>query len=88
MTNLERLQERLQTLQPSHLDIEDDSHRHAGHAGAQSGGHFTVKIVSAQFAGKTTIQRHRLVYEAVGDLMNNGVHALSIVAAQTPDEAT
>lgn len=71
--------------QPTQLDIIDDSHQHAGHAGARSGGHFTVHIVSPEFAGKTLIQRHRMVYEALSTLMSSEIHALSI-QAKTPDE--
>lgn len=70
---------------PTHLEITDQSHAHEGHAGAQQGGHFTVHIVCAQFMGQTLLQRHRMVYAALGDLMNQAVHALSI-HAQTPEE--
>jgi BolA protein len=70
---------------PMHLEITDQSHAHKGHAGAQRGGHFTVHIVCPQFTGQTLLQRHRMVYAAVGDLMNQTIHALSI-RAQTPDE--
>jgi BolA family transcriptional regulator, general stress-responsive regulator len=70
---------------PTHLDIIDDSHQHAGHAGARSGGHFTVRIVSEAFAGKTLVQRHRMVYQALLELMSSDIHALSI-HAKTPDE--
>lgn len=76
---------RLETLAPLHLDIVDDSHRHAGHAGAKDGGHYQVSIVSAAFSGKATMARHRLVYEAVGDLMKGRIHAL-VINAQAPDE--
>lgn len=79
------LTERLAALQPLRLDIVDDSHRHAGHAGAKEGGHYQVAIVSAAFAGKTTMARHRLVYEAVGDLMRGRIHAL-VINARAPDE--
>jgi BolA family transcriptional regulator, general stress-responsive regulator len=72
--------------QPQHLEIIDDSHQHAGHAGARSGGgHFTVHLVSAAFAGKSLVQRHRMVYEALSALMSSDIHALSI-HAKTPDE--
>lgn len=82
------LEERLRaTLAPEQLEIVDDSAAHAGHAGAREGGHFTVRIVSTAFAGKTLIQRHRLVHAAVADLMRRDIHALSINKAQTPDEA-
>lgn len=74
-------------LAPVELQILDDSARHAGHEGAKSGGgHFNVRIVSEAFEGKSPIERHRLVYDAVGDAMNRDVHALSI-RAYTPDEA-
>ncbi|MGH8079237.1 MAG: BolA family protein [Lysobacter sp.] len=75
-------------LAPSALEIEDESHRHAGHAGAEDGrGHFRVAVVSAKFAGLNPIARHRAVYAAVGELMNTDIHALAI-SAKTPDEAT
>lgn len=78
---LERLTKRLQVLEPDRLDVVDDSGRHAGHAGAADGrGHFSVLIVSNRFAGVGTLRRHRLVYEAVGDLMTTDIHALSIHA--------
>ncbi len=80
-TRLERLTERLQALEPEHLDVADDSHRHAGHAGAADGrGHFTVLLVSKRFTGLDTLRRHRLVYEVVGDMMTTDIHALSIQA--------
>lgn len=71
----------MNALQPSHLEITDQSHLHAGHAGAKEGkGHFAVEITSAAFAGKSLIHRHRLVYDALGDLMQTDIHALSIKA--------
>lgn len=79
------LAERLAVLQPLALEIEDESHRHAGHAGAGKGGHFKLTIVAAAFAGKNTMARHRLVYEAAGDLMRGPVHAL-VIRALAPDE--
>lgn len=85
MSTIDLLRERLARLDPERLEIRDDSARHAGHAGAREGGHFAVAIVSPRFAGLSIIERHRLVYDAVGDLMRNGIHALSIVA-KTPDE--
>jgi BolA protein len=77
-----RLEARLRSaLQPQALEIIDDSHRHAGHAGAADGrGHFTVLIVAERFAGVPVVRRHRLVYEAVGDMMTSDIHALSIQA--------
>ena len=81
-----RLRERLSTLQPLSLEIEDESHLHAGHAGARGGGgHYRLHIVAAAFAGKNTVARHRLIYDAAGDLMRGAVHALSI-RALTPEE--
>lgn len=86
MTNTtERLQQALSTLCPDHLSIQDDSALHAGHAGNQGGGHYTVTIVSALFKGLTLIKRHRLVHETVAELMQNDIHALSI-NAKTPEE--
>jgi len=79
------LAQRLEVLEPLYLDIVDDSHRHAGHAGAREGGHFQVSIVSAAFAGQGTMARHRLVYEAVGDLMRGRIHAL-VIHARAPGE--
>lgn len=75
-------------LAPSHLAIEDDSHRHVGHAGAASGGgHFNVTVVSAAFAGKSLIERHRMVYAALGDAMEREIHALSITARASDEPA-
>jgi BolA protein len=77
----ERLRQRLEVLEPDSVEVIDDSRRHAGHAGAADGrGHFTVLIVSKRFAGLPTLPRHRLVYDAVGDLMTTDIHALSIHA--------
>lgn len=74
-------------LTPLSLEIQDDSAKHAGHVGARDGGgHFNVHIVSAAFAGKSPIERHRLVYGALGDAMQREIHALSI-QAKSPDEA-
>lgn len=72
---------------PDMLEIADDSHRHAGHAGARDGrGHFTVEIASAAFAGLPPLARHRAVYAALGDMMQTDIHALAIVA-RAPGEA-
>ncbi len=75
-------------LAPQRLEIVDDSAKHAGHAGAREsgGGHYNVTIVSAAFAGKNLIERHRLVYGALGELMHKDIHALSLQAL-SPDEA-
>jgi len=81
-SRIDRMTERLKTgLEPERLEIVDDSHRHAGHAGAADGrGHFTVLVVSKRFAGLNTLKRHRLVYDIVGDMMTTDIHALSIQA--------
>ena len=73
-------------LAPDALDVHDESHRHAGHAGARDGrGHFRVRIVSAAFDGQNAIARHRAVYAALGELMQTDIHALAI-DARTPEE--
>ena len=74
-------------LAPITLEVIDDSHRHAGHAGARGGqGHFTVEVVSPLFAGKPPLARHRLVYAALGEMMHADIHAL-VIRARAPDEA-
>lgn len=83
---LARIRAALETLAPQQLELIDESHKHAGHEGARDGrGHFRVRIVSGQFAGRAPLARHRLVYAAVGDLMNTDIHALAI-EARAPDE--
>jgi BolA family transcriptional regulator, general stress-responsive regulator len=72
-------------LQPFSIIVEDDSALHAGHAGAREGGHFTVRITSPVFAGLTRVARHRLVYDALGPLASQRVHALAI-EARAPGE--
>jgi len=74
-------------LEPSVLVLVDDSHKHRGHAGAADGrSHFSVRVVSAAFAGLRPIARHRLIYEALGTLMATDIHALAI-EAHAPGEA-
>lgn len=74
------------SFKPEALELIDESHKHAGHAGARSGkGHFDVMIVASDFSGKNLLQRHRMIYEALGDLMQTDIHALSI-SAHSPDE--
>lgn len=81
MSTIELIQQRLATLAPEALEIGDDSAKHAGHEGARSGGgHYNLTIVSPQFNGMLTIARHRLIYNALGDLMHSRIHALSIKA--------
>lgn len=72
-------------LQPLDLQVQDDSHLHAGHAGAREGRHFTVRLTCEVFAGQSRVARHRLVYSALSPLIPMGIHALAIVA-RAPDE--
>jgi BolA protein len=82
----ERLQQVLQAaLAPSAIEVQDDSHLHAGHAGAREGRHFTVRLVSPAFTGLSRVARHRLVYDAARTLIAEGIHALAI-EARSPTE--
>lgn len=72
-------------LQPLHLEVQDDSAQHAGHAGAREGGHYTVRAVSERFRGLTRVARHRLVYDLLAEPMRRGIHALAI-DAKAPGE--
>lgn len=77
----------LAALEPLAVEIIDDSAKHAGHAGARGGGgHYRLRIVSPRFAGRRTMERHRMVYDALGPLMRREIHALSI-DAKAPEEA-
>lgn len=89
VTRIQAIQNRLESaLQPVSCELSDDSAAHKGHAGAASGaGHFTVTIISEKFAGLNRISRHRLVYDAVGDLMHTEIHAL-VIHALSPSEAS
>jgi len=87
MSTIDNIKQALQTLNPIQIEIEDDSAKHAGHAGNTGGGHYNLLIVSEQFEGLSLIQRHRLVFEQVDDLMQNQIHALSI-KAKTPAEVS
>lgn len=83
--NAEILKQRLAEQLQAEVQVEDDSHLHAGHEGAKSGGkHFRVTVSSAKFVGLNTLARHRLVYDAVSDWMNKEIHALAITA-RTPE---
>ena len=80
------IRERLSRLAPDALEVIDESHEHAGHAGAKDGGgHYQLVIVSREFSGKNAVARHRLVYEALSDLMPKRIHALAI-RAYAPEE--
>ncbi|WP_374355239.1 BolA family protein [Chitinimonas sp.] len=86
MNTLEQIRAKLADLNPSSLTLDDDSAKHAGHAGAASGGgHFHLHIVSERFAGLTPVARHRLIYQTLGDLMRQQIHALAI-DARAPEE--
>ena len=87
LQRLEAIRAALQVLEPLQLDVIDESHKHVGHEGARDGrGHFAVEIVSAQFAGRAPLARHRCIYDALGSLMQSDIHALSI-RARAPGEA-
>ena len=87
MTRFEKLHIRLtENLHPVLCELQDDSHAHARHAGAASGGsHYSLKIICPQFEGLNRISRHRLVYDAIGDMMHTEIHALAI-SALAPSE--
>jgi BolA protein len=89
MTVADTIRDKLtRAFRPAALSVVDESHLHAGHAGAREGGesHFRVEIVSEAFAGLSRIQRHRRVHEALAEELRSGVHALA-VTARTPEEA-
>ena len=82
-TRVERLRSVLeQALHPTLLEIRDDSAKHAGHAGAREGGHFHITITSPAFAGRSAVEKHRMVYAAAAELMGRDIHALSIDARE------
>lgn len=86
MNVTQAIEQRLAALQPSRLVLKDDSAKHAGHEGAKGGGHYSLTIESPQFAGKNTVARHRLIYSALGPMMQQQIHALAI-RAYAPGEA-
>jgi BolA family transcriptional regulator, general stress-responsive regulator len=82
----ERIEQALRAaFSPTALEVQDDSHLHAGHAGAREGRHFTVRLTAAAFAGQTRVARHRLVYSTLQTLIDEGIHALAI-DARAPGE--
>lgn len=87
MNVAEAIRTRLAALEPSRLELEDESERHRGHAGYREGGgtHWRLAIVSPRFSGKPVLARHRMVYEALGPLMHDPIHALAITA-RSPEE--
>jgi len=86
MTLIQEITNRLQSLEPTALEIIDESALHAGHQGNSGGGHFKLKITSSQFNEKSQIMRHRLIYQILTDLIPKQIHALSIQAL-APDES-
>lgn len=87
MTVPEMMRERLAAIEPVALELVDESVHHAGHEGAKGGGgHYRLRIVSPHFTGKRVVERHRIIYGALGELMRREIHALSITAL-APDEA-
>jgi BolA family transcriptional regulator, general stress-responsive regulator len=83
-----RIRSALATLTPSEIELVDESHKHAGHAGARDGrGHFALRIVGEAFAGVGSVARHRMVYSALGELMRTDIHALSIMALAPGESA-
>lgn len=87
MSVAEQIRARLDALQPERIDLLDESEQHRGHAGYRAGGgtHWRLTIVARAFAGKPTLARHRMVYEALGELMHHPIHALAITA-RSPEE--
>lgn len=87
MTRVERIREKLTTaLAPAELAVRDDSHKHVGHPGARSGmGHFHVTIVTEQFRDLALLQRHRIIYDTLDDMMHTDIHALTL-DARAPDQ--
>jgi len=82
---IDQIKTRLQTLEPTTLDLIDESALHAGHQGNGGGGHYKLNITSSHFCGKSQIMRHRLVYQALADLIPHKIHALSIHAIATDE---
>ena len=85
MNLVETIKTRLAILNPVSLEIQDDSALHASHAGNTGGGHFSITIVSSQFSQKSQIMRHRLIYQALTDLIPQQIHAISILAISPTD---
>ena len=85
MNLVETIKTRLASLEPLSIEIQDNSALHAGHAGNTGGGHFSITIVSSQFSQKSQIMRHRLIYQALTDLIPQHIHAISILAISPTD---
>ncbi len=86
-TRVAQIRQRLeQAFAPESLQVDDDSHKHVGHAGAKGGlGHFSISIVSAHFNGMPVLARHRAIYAAMGDMMQTDIHALAIDAVASDE---
>lgn len=85
---IDKIQSRLAVLNPEQVEIQDDSALHAGHAGARSGGgHYRLTIVAAIFESRNTVARHRMIYDALGDMMKTDIHALAIRAFSSSEVA-
>ena len=88
MNVAQSIEQKLAALQPTRMELADESAMHAGHEGAKGGGgHYRLTIVSQQFSGKNTLARHRMIYTALGTMMQQQIHALAI-RAYAPDETT
>lgn len=88
MNLVEEIKQRLNSLEPSIVELSDQSALHAGHAGNTGGGHFHLKIVSSRFSNQSQVARHRMVYQAINDLMPHTIHAISILAISPNDPIT
>tara|TARA_Y100001949_G_scaffold153086_1_gene139831 strand:- start:143 stop:403 length:261 start_codon:yes stop_codon:yes gene_type:complete len=75
---IKMIKDRLDSLSPTFIDVEDEGHLHVGHAGAKKGGHFKLTINCEKFTGLDMVQKHRLIFDTLGDLMQTEIHALSI----------
>jgi BolA protein len=86
MSRIDAMRAHLAILNPVSVEIIDESHKHAGHAGSRDGGgHYLLQIVTSEFTGKTTMARHRMIYSALEEMMKREIHALNIQAS-TPEE--
>jgi BolA protein len=86
MSIIRTIKQKLTFLSPEKIEIIDESRKHIGHEGAKNGGgHFLLTIVSSNFYKKSTIERHRIIYDALGEMVGRDIHALSI-KAYTPEE--
>ena len=80
---IKMIKERLESLSPTFIDVEDEGHLHVGHAGAKKGGHFKLTINCEKFEDLNMVEKHRLIFDTLGDLMQTEIHALSIKVSDT-----